>query len=313
VYDDGRGPALYAGGASTRCGRRRGEQIAKWDGSRWSALGSGLDRHVFGLAVYDDGGGPALYAAGYLHERGDLPANRIAKMGRLELVPLGSGTDSTVSSLAVYDDGGGPALYAAGYFTSAGGPAGEPDREMGRLELVAPRQRGGWSPLPSSRPWRCTTTAPAGALRRRLLRDGGGVVAHGIAKWDGSSWSAWEAGWTTVSRLSRSTTDGGGPALYVGGDFRYATDYGDSYLAKWGCADSERPRALLSRVHRVLDRLLDGPGEVVSFTVTATDDLDPSPVVVCVPPSGSTFPRGTTRVVCTANDASGNGPRASSR
>jgi len=54
-----------------------------------------------------------------------------------------------------------------------------------------------------------------------------------------------------------------------------------------------------------LDRALDGIGEVVSFTVTATDDLDPSPVVVCVPPSGSTFPRGTTVVSCTATDVSG--------
>jgi hypothetical protein len=56
----------------------------------------------------------------------------------------------------------------------------------------------------------------------------------------------------------------------------------------------------------VLDRSSDGPGEVVTFAVTATDDVDPSPVVVCMPPSGSTFPPGTTVVACTATDASGN-------
>jgi hypothetical protein len=50
----------------------------------------------------------------------------------------------------------------------------------------------------------------------------------------------------------------------------------------------------------------DGFGEVVTFSVTATDDLDPAPVVVCVPPSGSYFSRGTTIVHCTATDASGN-------
>jgi hypothetical protein len=48
------------------------------------------------------------------------------------------------------------------------------------------------------------------------------------------------------------------------------------------------------------------PGEFVSFTVTASDDHDPAPSVVCVPPSGSFFPRGTTMVACTATDASGN-------
>jgi len=47
-------------------------------------------------------------------------------------------------------------------------------------------------------------------------------------------------------------------------------------------------------------------GAVHHFTVTATDDMDPSPVVECDPPSGSTFPLGTTSVTCTATDASGN-------
>ena len=35
---------------------------------------------------------------------------------------------------------------------------------------------------------------------------------------------------------------------------------------------------------------------------TASDDCDPSPLVVCDPPSGSTFPAGTTPVICTATD-----------
>jgi hypothetical protein len=47
-------------------------------------------------------------------------------------------------------------------------------------------------------------------------------------------------------------------------------------------------------------------GEIVTFAVMATDDTDPAPTVVCVPPSGSLFPRGTTLVTCTATVASGN-------
>ena len=43
----------------------------------------------------------------------------------------------------------------------------------------------------------------------------------------------------------------------------------------------------------------------VNFTVTATDNC-PGVTVVCVPPSGSIFPVGTTTVTCTATDASGN-------
>lgn len=44
---------------------------------------------------------------------------------------------------------------------------------------------------------------------------------------------------------------------------------------------------------------------VVNFTVTANDDSG-NVSVVCNPPSGSTFPKGTTSVNCTATDAAGN-------
>ena len=48
------------------------------------------------------------------------------------------------------------------------------------------------------------------------------------------------------------------------------------------------------------------PGAVVSYTVSATDAVDPAPVVVCTPLSGATFPIGETTVNCSATDASGN-------
>jgi hypothetical protein len=50
------------------------------------------------------------------------------------------------------------------------------------------------------------------------------------------------------------------------------------------------------------------PGQcsaVVNFTVTATDDCGEVPVV-CTPPSGSVFPKGTTTVTATATDSAGN-------
>jgi HYR domain len=47
-------------------------------------------------------------------------------------------------------------------------------------------------------------------------------------------------------------------------------------------------------------------GAVVTFTDSATDTVDSNPSVSCSPASGSTFPVGTTKVTCTATDASGN-------
>ena len=52
-----------------------------------------------------------------------------------------------------------------------------------------------------------------------------------------------------------------------------------------------------------------GPlGAIVTYTVNASDPDNPAslPTVNCTPPSGSTFPIGTTTVLCTASDAFGN-------
>jgi hypothetical protein len=48
----------------------------------------------------------------------------------------------------------------------------------------------------------------------------------------------------------------------------------------------------------------------VAFNATAEDAVDGSVEVTCTPPSGSTFPIGTTTVTCTAKDDSGNSSQA---
>ena len=47
-------------------------------------------------------------------------------------------------------------------------------------------------------------------------------------------------------------------------------------------------------------------GARVSYSVRASDNRDPNPELSCEPASGSLFPVGTSTVVCTAQDASGN-------
>jgi hypothetical protein len=51
-------------------------------------------------------------------------------------------------------------------------------------------------------------------------------------------------------------------------------------------------------------------GATVSYTASASDDVDPSPSLTCVPASGSVFPIGTTTVTCTATDDAGNSASA---
>jgi hypothetical protein len=126
VFDDGGGPALYAGGTFTTAGGVAANSIAKWNGTSWSALGSGMAGGVFGpfvgvLAVFDDGSGPALIAGGSFSTAGDVPANNLAKWNGTSWSALGSGMGGSipwVAALTVFDGDSGPALYAGGHFTA---------------------------------------------------------------------------------------------------------------------------------------------------------------------------------------------------
>ena len=69
------GSNVYVGGQFTQAGGSSANYIAKWNGSSWSALGSGMDGTVYALAV----SGTDVYAGGNFTTAGSNPANRIAK------------------------------------------------------------------------------------------------------------------------------------------------------------------------------------------------------------------------------------------
>jgi hypothetical protein len=112
VFDDGTGAALYAGGGFTTAGGTPANHLAKWDGTQWSALGSGIGPPVYALGVFDDGHGPALYAAGL--------SSGPVKWDGSEWKLIGAEMNGQHALLA-FDDGGGPALYVGGNFTQVSG------------------------------------------------------------------------------------------------------------------------------------------------------------------------------------------------
>ncbi len=91
--------------------------IARWDGTSWSALGTGMNDIVYALA-FDASGN--LYAGGQFTTAGGVAANRIAKWDGTSWSALGTGMSSIVYALA-FDASGN--LYAGGQFTTAGGVA----------------------------------------------------------------------------------------------------------------------------------------------------------------------------------------------
>ena len=178
VFDDGTGPALYVGGQSgyTWPGGSA-SRIARFDGTSWSGLGSGLNGSVWALTVFDDGSGPSLYAGGAFTTAGGASANRIAKWDGTLWSALGSGVTTTLRALAVFDDGNGPALYAGATFN---------------------------------------------------FNAGGQPMNGGIARWDGTTWSALPPGANGATTLG-TIDDGSGPVLYVSGGYTA----GIGYLRRW--------------------------------------------------------------------------------
>jgi hypothetical protein len=319
VYDDGGGPALYAGGRFATAGGVAANHIARWDGSGWSALGSGMNDDVWALTVYDDGRGPALYAGGHFTTAGGGSANHLARWDGLRWSALAEGVDDdsystsvNVHALAVYDDGGGPALFAAGFFATAGG---EPARHIAKWDGSR------WSALgsgveilgyPSTRVYSLAVyddgAGPA-LYAGGHFTAAGGVAVNSIARWDGSSWAPLGRGVSSPVRtfVVFDGPERGGPALIAGGEFTCAFDSGDSYLARWqGCPDTTPPVLSCPGSVAVADPLSSPPGEIVTFAVTASDERDASPSVVCEPPSGSLFPPGVTLVQCKAQDGARN-------
>jgi hypothetical protein len=106
---------LYAGGRFTTAGGVAANNIAKWNGSSWSALGTGTNGRIFSLSFDGDSN---LYAGGQFTTAGGVTANNIAKWNGSSWSALGTGTYDTVRALAVDSSGN---LYAGGEFTSVGG------------------------------------------------------------------------------------------------------------------------------------------------------------------------------------------------
>jgi hypothetical protein len=101
-----------------------------------------------------------------------------------------------------------------------------------------------------------------------------------------------------------------GPTILVGArrdDTASGADAGSAYVFEDN-ADNVPPT--LTVPANITTNATSANGAVVNFVVMATDNLDPNPLVVSVPASGSLFPLGTTTVNSTATDASGNSASA---
>src|SRR5947207_5311788 len=66
---------LYAGGTFTIAGDSSANKIARWNGTYWASVGSGMDNWINNFAVYNG----ELYAGGRFFTAGGIPSRGVAR------------------------------------------------------------------------------------------------------------------------------------------------------------------------------------------------------------------------------------------
>ncbi|HEX6881827.1 MAG TPA: hypothetical protein VF530_00520 [Planctomycetota bacterium] len=223
TFDDGSGPALFVAGLFTSAGGVPATNVARWDGSSWSALAEGVG---YGLArclvAFDAGTGAALHVGGQFEMAFEMgfglvdraTVNGIARWDGAGWRRLGgTSVDDIVHALAIFDDGSGPALYAAGRFERADGTP---------VNHVVRRSGTGWQALGEGPDRSVYALAVHDDGSGPALYAGGAITmvdgspANHVARWDGSAWSPVGGGLPTEVYSLGALDAGDGTALYAG-------------------------------------------------------------------------------------------------
>jgi hypothetical protein len=235
---DGAGPqppTLVAGGGFNLAGTMPlAPQVATWDGTSWTPLGSGITNGLV-LALFVHNGD--LIAAGGFYTIGGVSANHVARWNGTTWAPLGAGLNSAVYSLGEHNG----ELVAGGAFSVVGGsPA----------EHIARWNGSSWQPFGAGL---------NGSVYTIAHYDGDLVVGGAFnatsqtqlgrfARWDGSTWVSLGLVVSTV----HASTDYQGKLVVTG----------DHLLAQWDGAQWQS-----------LGGFLDGGASVGSALATYAGEL----------------------------------------
>lgn len=220
---------LIAAGAFSETEGTETNNIARWDGTKWNPLGSGLTldawyASVTSLAVYGD----ELIAGGYFDTAGGIPAKGLARWNGTDWSPVGGdltqhGRRGTAYALFEYQGD----LIVGGYFDSA---AGVPVANVARWDGSAWHAMGGIG-FPEA----------FATYHGELIAGQGGWVL----RWDGVSWHALGddmraadpgehgCGFPVVVDRSVCTFSVYQDTLIAGGEFRFVGAKSARHIAQW--------------------------------------------------------------------------------
>lgn len=203
-----------------------------WVGGSWTTLGTGMNDLVEAVAWLPNGD---VVAGGRFTTAGGAAASRIARWNGSSWAPLGTGMNGAVTALTVMPNGD---IVAAGDFSTAGGvPAGRVARWNGTTWSAINVVLG--STNPGGPLVRTVAAQPNGDLvLGGVFQQINGITATNIARWDGTTWSAFAVGWdpldaasgTGYPRAFASLPDG---STIVGGAFSHAAGVAAAKIARF--------------------------------------------------------------------------------
>jgi hypothetical protein len=237
-------PGLYAGGQFTTAGGTPANRVARWTGTTWEPVTTGVTNTVRCIARIPLGAagglsdrlavGGSFTTAGDSDGASPFSAKGVIAWDGSAWQLLGFGFSARVTAMTTFDDGGGPALYIAGGFRHVNGIL---------VNRIAKWDGTAWSSLGTGfgKPISSLAVYDDGLGGGPALFAGGsfqpsdGSPGKFIAKWDGNSWSE-VGGGLNGQVLALEVFDdglGGGPRLYAGGEFTQAGGSSMSGIARW--------------------------------------------------------------------------------
>lgn len=231
------GTNVYIGGLFDRVGSINATNIARWDGTGWSALGGGVNNQVFAITVH----GSDVYAGGKFTQAGSVGVNFVAKWNGSTWSPLGTGLNNGVGgyvyTLAARAEGP-VAVYVGGPF----GSAIKSDGTTLTVNNIARWDGSTWSALGTGVNGSVygITVSGSEVFAGGNFTAAGSVSAAHVAKWNGS--------WSPLTNLFGQNGVNGyvnsiavsGNTVYVGGNFTAAA--GTSGFTNIALYDASVPR-----------------------------------------------------------------------
>lgn len=210
--------SVYVAGSFQSIGKLAARNVAKWDGSDWHALGSGIEgSSVVAAATI----GEDVYFGGFLQFAGRVPVQGVARWNGTAWASLGTGIRGpipTVTELAVM----GNRLVVGGFFSQAGNAM---------ASSVAMWDGAKWSALGAGVNGWVHSLAVAGTnlYVGGNFTQAGGVEARNIARWDGTRW--WPLGAGVDGMVTALVAREG--EVYAAGRFSQAGETTVLNIARW--------------------------------------------------------------------------------